>query len=125
MRQIFRKMKKVLPLLLVIMLAFAGCQSGPATYEMAENPKEIVTNAEKFVSQTEKYSKHYSAEDWQVAVDQFVDMSKDYVKNRRSLKPDDQMRFDNARLQFMRAIDANGSADIAKQVKEAYSQVVD
>jgi hypothetical protein len=77
------------------------------------------------VKQTEKYSKHYSAEDWQVAVEQFVAMSKDYVENRRSLKPEDQMRFDNARLQFMRAIDANGSADIAKQVKEAYSQVVD
>ena len=36
-----------------------------------------------------------------------------------------QMRFDNARLQFMRAIDANGNADIAKQVKEAYSRAVD
>ncbi len=125
MRQIFRKMKKVLPLLLIIMFAFAGCQRGPAMYEKAENPNQFVDHVEKFVKQTEKYSKHYSAEDWQVAVDQFVAMSKDYVENRRSLKPDDQMRFDNARLQFMRAIDANGSADIAKQVKEAYSQVVD
>ena len=92
MRQIFRKMKKVLPLLLVIMFAFAGCQRGPAMYEKAENPNQFVGHVEKFVKQTEKYSKHYSAEDWQVAVEQFVAMSKDYAENYRSLKQEDQMR---------------------------------
>ena len=94
-------------------------------YEKAENPEQFVSHVEKFVKQTEKYSKHYSAEDWQVAVEQFVAMSKDYVENRRFLNPAEQMRFDHARVQFMRAIDANGNPDIAKQVKEAYSQAVD
>ena len=34
------------------------------------------------------------------------------------------MRFDNARLQFMSAVETNGSIEIAKQVKEAYSMVM-
>lgn len=118
-------MKKVLPLLLLGMMAFAGCHRGPAMYEMTENPSQFITHVEKFVKQTEKYSKHYSAEDWQVAVDQFVVMSKNYVENRRYLSSEDQMRFDNARVRFMGAINANGNEEIAKQVKEAYSKVLE
>ena len=116
-------MKKVLPLLIVGLLAFAGCHRGPAMYEKADNPKQIIEHVEKFVNQTEKYSKHYSAEDWQVAVEQFVAMSKNFVENRHLLTPDERMRFDNARLKFMSAIDANGNEEIAKQVKEAYNQL--
>ena len=118
-------MKKVLPLLIIVLLAFAGCHRGPAMYEKAENPQQLVAHVEKFVNQTEKYSKHYSAEDWEVAVKQFVDMSKDFVRNRPSLTLEDQMRFDNARLKFMGAIDKNGNEEIAKQVKELYSQVME
>jgi hypothetical protein len=94
-------------------------------YEKAENPSQLVSHVEKFVKQTEKYSKHYTDEDWQVAVDQFVAMSKDFVENRQYLTNEDQMRFDNARVRFMGAIDANGSVEIAKQVKDAYSQVME
>ena len=118
-------MKKVLPLLFIIMFAFVGCQRGPAMYEKVENPDQFIDHVEKFVKQTEKYSRHYSAEDWQVAVEQFVVMSKDFVENRQFLTSEDQMRFDNARLKFMGAIDTHGSAEIAKQVKEAYSQVLE
>ena len=47
-------MKKVLPLLLFVLLAFASCQRGPAIYQMSENPKEMADNAEKFAKQTMK-----------------------------------------------------------------------
>ena len=107
-----------------VLLVFAGCQREPATYQKASGPREVAVNAEKFVKQVEKHSKHYSAEDWQVAVDQFVAMSKDYVENWRVLTKDEIMRFDNARLQFMKAIEANGTDDIAAQVKKAYGEIV-
>ena len=107
-----------------VLLVFAGCQRGPATYQKASSPREVAANAEKFAKQVEKQSKHYSAEDWQVAVEQFVVMSEDYVKNWRVLTQDEIMRFDNARLQFMKAIDTNGSEEIAAQVKKAYGELV-
>lgn len=117
-------MKKVLPLLLLALLAFAGCQSGPATYEMANKPHEVVPNAEKFVNQVEKKSKHYKAEDWDAAVLEFIAMSKDYIDKSAYLTQEERMRFDNARLKFMAAIDANGTPEVAKQVKEEYARLV-
>lgn len=116
-------MKKVLPLLLFVLLAFAGCNSGPAMYEVAEKPSEIVNNAEKFVKQTEKKAKHYSAEDWQVAVEQFIAMSKNYYENANYLSDEEKMRFDKARIKFMNAITDNGNMEVAKQVKEEYSRI--
>ena len=117
-------MKKVLPLLVLVLLAFSGCHRGPAMYERGENLGQFVDQVEKFVKQTEKKSKHYTAEDWQVAVEQFMAMSKDYVGIKKVLSEEDQMRFDNARVQFMTAITANGNEEIAKQVKEAYANIV-
>ena len=108
----------------MVLLAFAGCHRGPAIYEPTENPREVVVNAEKFVNQVAKKSKHYSAEDWQVAVEQFVVMSKNYVENLPNLTAEEQMRFDNARVQFMGSVSANGTLEIAGQVKDAYSRMV-
>ena len=105
------------------MLAFAGCQRGPAMYEKAENPRQLVGNVEKFVKQTEKKAKHYSAEDWQVAVEQFVVMSKDYVENRDQLTSEEQMHYDNARVRFVNAVGANGGEALVVQIKETYSQI--
>ena len=116
-------MKKLLPLMLFVLLAFAGCQREPATYQMAEKPREMAPNAEKFVKQVSKQSKHYNDEDWQNAVKQFILMSKNFVESRDEMTEDEIIRFDKARLQFMAAIDANGSEEIAKQVKEAYGRV--
>ena len=93
-------------------------------YERGENLGQFIDHVEKFVKQTEKKSKHYDAEDWKVAVDQFVQMSKDYVGVKNTLSEADQMRFDNARVRFMGAIDANGNEEIAKQVKEAYGNLI-
>ena len=116
-------MKKVLPLLLVIMLAFAGCQSGPATYEMAESPQEIVANAEKFVGQVSKKAKHYNAEDWDAAINQFVQMGKNYSKYQPFFSEQLQMEYDNARMGFIRAVDANGGEDLALRVKKEYGAI--
>lgn len=118
-------MKKVLPLLIVIFLAFASCQRGPVMYTQATNSKEMVVNAEKFVKQTAKCSSHYSAEDWQVAVQQFAAMSEDFIKNKRTMTQEDVARFDAARLDFMKAVDENGSEDLAAQVKKVYSEIVE
>lgn len=118
-------MKKVLPILLLVLMAFASCQREPVMYEVAEKPSQIVTNAEKFVKQTEKRAKHYSEEDWQVAVGQFVAMSKNYYENIRLLTNEEQMRFDNARVKFMGVITDHGNMEIAKQVKEEYSKILE
>ncbi len=117
-------MKKVLPLVLFVLLAFAGCQRGPATYEYTQNPRELVVNAEKFVKQVEKKSKHYSAEDWDEAIFQFVQMSKNYVEFGTLLTSEEQMQYDNARVKFMHAIDANGTEEMALRVKEEYAKLM-
>ncbi len=117
-------MKKVLPLVLFVLLAFAGCQSGPATYEITQNPREISINAEKFANQVEKKSKHYNAEDWDAAIDQFILMSKNYVEYGAFFTNEEQMQYDNARVKFMHAIDVNGSEDLALRVKEEYAKIL-
>ena len=115
-------MKKILPIVMFVLLVFAGCQRGPATYQKASSPREVAANAEKFVKQVGKQSKHYSSEDWEFAVHEFVVMCKDFHSNRVNLTEEEIMRFDGARLEMMKAIDANGSAEIAAEVKEIYSE---
>ena len=124
MRQILEMMKKLLPLLLFVLLAFAGCQREPATYQMATNPREFVPNVEKFVKQVSKNAKHYKAEDWQVEVEQFVAMSKNYVEYSTALTEEEIMRYNNARLQFMAALDASGDENLVSEVKGIYSNIV-
>ena len=122
--KILKAMKKILPIVMFVLLAFAGCQRGPAVYEVTSNPREIAPNAEKIAKQVTKQSKHYKAEDWQEAVKQFVAMSKNFVDCQSVMTNEEVMRFDNARLQFMAAIGQNGDETIAAQVKEAYSNII-
>ncbi len=110
--------------MLFALLAFAGCQSGPATYEMTQNPREFVPNVEKFVDKVEKKSKHYNTEDWDAAINEFGMMNKNYVAVRNNLTLDEQMKYDNARVKFMRAIGANGTEEMAMRVKEEYAKVL-
>ena len=117
-------MKKLLPLLLFVLLAFAGCQREPATYQMATNPREFVPNVEKFVKQVSKNAKHYKAEDWQVEVEQFVAMSKNYGEYSTALTEEEIMRYNNARLQFMAALNASGDENLVSEVKGIYSNIV-
>ena len=78
-------MKKILPIVMFVLLVFAGCQRGPATYEMTQNPRDFAPNAEKFVKQVTKQSKHYQVEDWENALRQFVAMSKNFVEFKSKL----------------------------------------
>lgn len=118
-------MKKVLPLLLFVLLAFAGCQpSGPVEYQIAHNPHQVALNAENFVQQTVKKSRRYKAEDWQMAVDQFITMSKNYYEYHKGMTQEEVSRFDAARLEFMKAVNAHGSEELAIQIKEAYGKIV-
>ncbi|MBQ8959037.1 MAG: hypothetical protein IJ057_11175 [Bacteroidales bacterium] len=117
-------MKKVFPLLLFVLLAFAGCNSGSAEYEMTQDPRQISVNAEKFASQVAKKSKHYKAEDWNAAVKQFVVMGKNYYEYRNYLTAEEQMAFDNARMKFIGAVDATGNEELALHVKEEYGRII-
>lgn len=116
-------MKKLFPLLLFVLLAFSGCQRGPAMYTIAENPSEVATNAEKFVKQTEKRSSRYTAEDWQVAVNQFIDMSKNFIDKKDNMNEQEVNRFTAARLNFMKSVLKNGNDDLARQIKKAYNNL--
>lgn len=104
-----------------VLMAFAGCHRGPATYEFTQNPHQIVANAEKFVSQVERNSKHYSAEEWDVAINQFIQMSKNQFELSGVMNEREQMEFDNVRMRFMAAIDANGTEEMVMRLKEMYS----
>lgn len=124
MRQISEMMKKLLPLLLFVLLAFAGCQREPATYQVATNPRELAPNVEKFAKQVTKNSKHYTAEDWLFTVEQFVAMSKNYVEYSSALTEEETIRYNNARLQFMAAVADSGDEKLVAIIKEAYANVV-
>ena len=117
-------MKKLLPIIMFVLLAFAGCQRGPAMYTQSNNPKEFLTNSEKFVNQTVKRSSHYNAEDWQVAVDQFVAMAKNFVENKNSMTEEEIARYNNMRLDFMEAVHINGNADLTAQIKKVYGKII-
>jgi hypothetical protein len=119
----FKTMKKVLSLLLLVLMAFAGCQRGPVMYQMAEKPNEVAVNAEKFVKQTAKHAKHYTAEEWQVAVEQFIAMSKNCYEFKNEMSQEELDRFTAARLDFMKAIQKNGNDELARAIKEAFNSI--
>ena len=116
-------MKKVLPLLLFALLAFASCNRGTATYQAANNPKEVVANAEKFVSQTAEKASKYSSEDWQKAADQFIAMCKDIKAKEKDMSQEDQDRCNKARIQFVNVLNENGQNDLVSKCKEAFNQM--
>lgn len=116
-------MKKVLPLLLLVLMAFSGCHRSPAMYQMAEKPNEVAVNAEQFVKQTAKRAKHYNAEDWQLAIEQFTAMSKNCFENQSEMSQEDLSRFDRARVDFMKVVTDSGSEELALQIKEIYANI--
>ena len=117
-------MKKILPLLLFVLLAFAGCQREPVTYQETNDPREVAVNAEKFAKLTAKRSAHYAAEDWEAAIRQFTTMSKDYYCCRQDMTQEELSRFDAARLSFMQSVVKNGGDDLASKVKAVYAEVM-
>ena len=118
-------MKKVLPLLLFALLALASCHREPAIYQFSESPEEMAENAEKFAAQTMKRSAHYTAEDWEFTVEQFVAMTKDYVEKKDLMSPEDVFRADSARLVFTDAVAKNGGEKLVLQTKELFHNICD
>ena len=118
-------MKKLIPLVLFVLLAFAGCNRGPVVYKVAERPNQVAPNAEEFAEQTAKRAKHYSAEDWGVAIEQFTAMCKDYKEKKMFMNQDDVIRYKDARLDFIKSVDLYGNLDLALQIKEIYSEIMD
>ena len=90
---------------------------------MSNNPKEMVENAEKFAKQTSKRASSYTAEEWQVAVEQFIAMTKDFSDKKHYMSQELLFRADAARLEFMKAVSEHGNDELAAQIKEAYSQL--
>lgn len=105
-----------------VLLAFASCQRGPAIYRVADDPKEMADHAEKFAKQTTKRAANYTAEEWQVAVEQFIAMTQDFVAKKPYMSQEDLNRVDAARLVFIKAVNENGNDELVAQIKEAYSQ---
>ena len=116
-------MKKVLPLFLFVLLAFASCHTEPAVYQMSDSPEEMVNNAEKFVKETVKRSRHYSNDDWKMTVDQFANMTKDYVDKKNQMSQEDIFRVDSARLVFTKAVAKNGDESFVNKIKEVYNEI--
>ncbi len=116
-------MKKVLPLLLFVLLAFASCQRGPAIYQLSENPEQMASNAEEFAKQASKRSARYSAEEWQVTIEQFAALTKDFVEKKDQMSQEDIERVDDARLVFIKAVGENGNDELVAQIKEIYSKI--
>ena len=109
--------------MLFAMLAFAGCNTEPATFEFANNPRQLCENAEKFANEVAKKSKRYDAEDWEKAIQEFVQMGKNAFELRGKMTPEEQVRFNNARMKFVGAIDATGDESLSLHMKEEYSRI--
>lgn len=89
---------------------------------MSENPREMADNAEKFAKQTTKRAGSYTEEEWKVAVEQFIAMTKDFVDKKHRMSEADLFRVDAARLEFMKAVSEKGDEELVAEIKEAYSQ---
>ncbi len=116
-------MKKLLPLFMFALLAFAGCHPQPAVYEDAKDPHAVLANCDKFVNYTFEKSKRYTAEDWNATIDEFVHMCKNYKEVERLLPEDERERFHADLVKFMKAVDATGNVDMALDIKAKYAEV--
>lgn len=116
-------MKKLLPLFVFVLLAFAGCHPQPAVYEYSNDPQTVMDNCEKFVNYTFDKSKRYNEEDWNATIVEFVHMCKNYKEYEFQLPVSDRERFQAGVVKFMKAVDANGIDSMAYDVKAKYAEV--
>jgi hypothetical protein len=98
----------------------------PAIYQVADNPQQMVVNAEQFVKQVSKKAGKYSDEDWNSIVEeQFLYMTKNYVEFEPRMTVQEKDRFAESRLKFVKALGDLGRNDLALRTKEIYSMVMD
>ena len=109
--------------MMLLLLALAGCHPTPATFEYSEDPQVVLANAEEFVNYTYEKSSKYNDEDWDVTVEQFINMCKNYKECEWQMFEKDRERFSLALNKFMQAVDATGNLDLAMEIKEHYARI--
>lgn len=118
-------MKKLLPLFMFALLAFAGCQPEKAVYQESSNPKTVIRNCDKFVNCAIRNSKNYDAKDWSATIDEFFRMCKNYKSVEDQLPDKDKERFRIDLNKFMKVVDATGNADMAFDIKKRFAKVME
>ncbi len=116
-------MKKYLPILLLMLLAIAGCSRKPAEYKMSVEGKDIIENTDTFTSEVLKNGPKYSAEDWEFVTEQFGMMCKDYKENEWRLFEADRNLYQQARVKYIQAIDATNNPELQAKTKKLFSQI--
>ena len=116
-------MKKCLPILLLALLAFAGCGRKPAEYKLSVEGENIIENTDAFTSEVLKYGSKYDAEDWEFVTIQFVMMCKDYKENEWRLFEADRNRYQQAWIKYIQAIDATNNPELVAATKKLYSEI--
>lgn len=110
--------------MMFVLLALAGCHTTPATFEFSDDPQTVLDNADKFVDYTFDKGKRYTAEDWDLTIDEFTTMCKAYKICEWQLFENDRERFQRTLNKFIQAVDATNDADLAARVKERYGKVM-
>lgn len=116
-------MKKCLPILLLALLAFAGCDRKPAEYKLSVEGENIIENTDAFTSEVLKYGSKYDAEDWEFVTIQFGMMCKDYKENEWRLFEADRNRYQQAWIKYIQAIDATNNPELVAATKKLYSEI--
>ena len=119
----FAKMKKYLPILLFVLLAFAGCDKKPAEYKLSVEGKNIIENTDAFTSEVLKNGPKYSAEDWEFVTEQFVMMCKDYKENEWRLFEADRNLYQQARAKYIKALDATNNPELQAANKKLFNNI--
>jgi hypothetical protein len=116
-------MKRYLPILVLMLFAFAGCNKGPATYESSDE-SNIIKNSSMFVKQTEKVCSKYTAEEWENSTKDFVHMCKDFLVCQENLSQDEINQFSEIRIKYTDAVAKNCDLNFLLKTKDLYNQLV-
>lgn len=116
-------MKKYLPILLFVLLAFAGCNKKPAEYKLSVEGENIIENTDAFTSEVLKNGPKYSAEDWEFVTVQFGMMCKDYRENKWRLFENERNLYQQAWIKYIQAVDATNNPELAASTKKLYNEI--
>ncbi len=118
-------MKKLVPILFLVLFALAGCNRGPATYKASNDGKNLLENCETFVNKTVKQAPNYTAEDWKVSLSSFSEMCKDYKINEWQFFEADRDKFADLRMQYATVLESTGNQELMSEMKQIYSNAIE
>lgn len=121
--KIFQTMKKYLPILLFVLLAFVGCDKKPAEYQLSIEGKNIIENTDAFTSEVLKNGPKYTAEDWEFVTVQFGMMCKDYKENEWRLFDNERNLYQQARMKYIQALDATNNPELQAANKKLFNDI--